>query len=362
MESAAAFRLPKTRACWRLVVAATVWVMGCSENPFQPGDEPPGQLRNPFEQNRRLGRGINLGNALEAPNEGDWGVVLQEVYFDLIKQAGFQSVRIPVRWSAHVGRTAPFRLEASLLRRVDWAIEQALSRDLAVIVNIHHYDEIMQDAASYRAQFLAIWKQLADHYKDYSYDLCFEILNEPHGSLTPTLWNIYQQEAVALIRESNPHRTLLVTPANWGGTGAVSTLELPAEDDNLIVTVHYYSPFQFTHQGAEWVPGSDAWLGTTWNGSAAERQAVTADCQAVHDWALVHNRPVNLGEFGAYSKADMESRVRWTSFVARTAEAFDMSWHYWEFISGFGVYDGETNSWHEALLRALIPLQTLTAL
>jgi endoglucanase len=28
---------------------------------------------DPFEQNRSLGRGVNLGNALEAPSEGEWG-------------------------------------------------------------------------------------------------------------------------------------------------------------------------------------------------------------------------------------------------------------------------------------------------
>jgi endoglucanase len=26
-----------------------------------------------YDVNRRLGRGVNLGNALEAPREGDWG-------------------------------------------------------------------------------------------------------------------------------------------------------------------------------------------------------------------------------------------------------------------------------------------------
>ena len=36
-------------------------------------------------------------------------------------------------------------------------------------------------------------------------------------------------------------------------------------------------------------------------------------------WAVKHRRPIYLGEFGAYSKADMESRARWTRFVADEA-------------------------------------------
>ena len=56
-----------------------------------------------FEQNRRLGRGVNFGNALEAPVEGEWGMVIEEGYFDLVKQAGLNSLRIPTRWTSHVG-------------------------------------------------------------------------------------------------------------------------------------------------------------------------------------------------------------------------------------------------------------------
>ena len=52
-----------------------------------------------FEANARLGRGVNLGNALEAPSEGSWGLYLKEEYFKDIAEAGFDSVRVPIRWS-----------------------------------------------------------------------------------------------------------------------------------------------------------------------------------------------------------------------------------------------------------------------
>ena len=62
-----------------------------------------------------------------------------------------------------------------------------------------------------------------------------------------------------------------------------------------------------------------------------------------------------LGEFGAYNKADLASRTRWTAFVARSAEERAISWAYWEFGAGFGVYDRSRNAWHEEILRALVP-------
>jgi endoglucanase len=121
------------------------------------------------------------------------------------------------------------------------------------------------------------------------------------------------------------------------------------------VAVHYYNPFQFTHQGAEWVPGSDAWLGTRWSATPAQLQAIQREFSEAAAWSAANNRPLNIGEFGAYSKADMASRALWTEYVARIAESNGMSWHYWEFIAGFGVYNGTTNDWNYPLLYALIP-------
>lgn len=329
-------------------------ISACSDdsNPVAPENETP---PDPFAQNARLGRGMNLGNALEAPNEGDWGVTLKSEYFDWIKNAGFNSVRIPIRWSTHALANAPYTIHPNFLLRVDWAITQALSRNLAVVINIHHYEEIMQDPAAHKARFLALWEQLANHYRDQSSDIFFEILNEPNANLTTTIWNQYLQEAIAVIRQTNPTRTIIVGPAFWYNSSALNSLVLPADDKNIIVAVHFYSPFNFTHQGADWVPGSGAWLGTTWSGTPAEQQAIQNEITLIANWGITNNRPMNIGEFGAYSAADIDSRARWTAFVARTAEAKDISWHYWEFIAGFGVYNSTTNDWNYPLLNALIP-------
>jgi endoglucanase len=303
-----------------------------------------------------FGRGVNLGNALEAPREGKWGVVLEEAYFEKIASAGFQSVRIPVRWSAHADSAPPYRIDPAFFARVDWAIGQALDRRLYPIVNMHHYDAVMDTPDQHRARFLALWEQIATHYKDSPDALSFELLNEPHGQLTSAKWNRLAAEAIAVVRRTNPTRKIVVGPGSWNSIGELKNLELPETDRNLIVTFHYYSPFKFTHQGASWVGGqSQSWLGTKWTGTRAEQQAVTQDLDRAIAWAVEHRRPIFLGEFGAYSKADIDSRARWTRFVADEALKRKIGFAYWEFCSGFGLFDPSRGQWIEPLKEALLP-------
>ena len=313
--------------------------------------------RDPFFQAlpKWLGRGVNLGNALDAPKEGAWGVVLKEEYFARIKAAGFDSVRIPIRWSAHAAESAPYRIDPRFFDRVDWAVAQSLRQRLIPVVNMHHYEGMFKDPDAHRARFLALWQQIAEHYSKYPPSLVLELLNEPHEKLTAEKWNRILAETIQIVRRSNPTREIMVGPVGWNAINDLPSLELPKDDAHLIATVHYYNPFQFTHQGADWAgPEARKWLGTKWTGSKAERQAVARDLDKAIAWAVEHHRPIYLGEFGAYSKGDLESRARWTRCVAEEAQKRKMSFAYWEFCSGFGVYDPVKNQWIEPLKQALL--------
>jgi endoglucanase len=335
----------------QLALALTL-VSACSTAPTPaPTPEPPVDA---FTINQRLAHSVNLGNALEAPTEGEWGVTLKEEFFQVISQKGFTAVRLPVRWSAHALKEAPYTIDPEFFKRVDWAVAQAFANNLAIVVNMHHYEEMALDPAGNQARFLAIWQQIAEHYQAYPNALMFEPMNEPNGLLNAKHWNDLVAAVLPVIRATNPTRNLVIGPAEWNGMRALQDLKLPADDQHIIVTFHYYNPFQFTHQGAEWAAGSESWLGTKW-GSNAEKQSVEFDFNVVAQWAKDNNRPIFLGEFGAYSKADMDSRARWTAAVAREAEAHNFSWGYWEFCAGFGVYDPATGQWREPLVQALLP-------
>ncbi|MCA0445500.1 MAG: glycoside hydrolase family 5 protein [Bacteroidetes bacterium] len=304
-------------------------------------------------QNQSLKTGINMGNMLEAPAEGEWGLYLKESeYFPVIKAAGFSHVRVPIRFSTHALKTEPYTINESFLKtRIDKIILAALDNGLSIIINIHHYDELFTDPAANKSRFLAIWKQLGARYKNLPKEVYFEILNEPHDKLTPTIWNDYLGEALTVIRAENPNRTVLVGTAEWGGASGVTKLVLP-NDQNLIVTIHYYNPFDFTHQGAEWVtpvlPVGRAWP----EGNDAAN--LENEFKTLSNWAIANNRPVHIGEFGAYSKGDLYSRYSWTLAVRTTSQKYGFSCAYWEFASGFGAYNATTGEWDSSLLLALI--------
>ncbi len=308
-----------------------------------------------FAANKALGRGVNLGNALEAPKEGDWGLTLEDDYFELIKKAGFDSVRLPVKWSAHAAAKAPYTIDAGFFRRVDHVLDQAEKAKLNVVLNVHHYDKLDGDPDGQGERFVGLWTQIAERYKARPASVYFELDNEPHGKLDDKKWNAVFPKALAAVRRSNPRRPVIIGPAFWNGIWALPKLTLPA-DENLIVTVHYYDPFEFTHQGAEWAGENVKGIrDREWSGSEAEIAQLRKGLDQAADWSKANKRPIFLGEFGAYEKAPFASRVKWTTAVAREAEARGFSWAYWEFGAGFGVYDRVKKEWRRPLLESLIP-------
>lgn len=308
-----------------------------------------------FAANKRLGRGINLGNALEPPRGANWGVVIEDEYFAAIKKAGFDSIRIPVRWNDYADKNPPYTIEKPMFEKVDHFLDLAEKQGLNVVLNIHHYDELDKDPDNHTARFEALWKQLGEHYRSRSKFLYFELDNEPHDQLIDDKWNEVLLKGLASVRQSNPTRPVIIGPPFWNGIWALPKLKLPS-DPNLIVTVHFYNPFEFTHQGASWAePKVRDLKNVAWTGNKEELDKLRSEFDQAANWGKTNNRPIYVGEFGAFEMAPMESRVRWTQAVARECEARGFSWAYWELCAGFGVYDPVAKNWRKPLLDALVP-------
>ena len=321
----------------------------------------PGASSTAINTARSLGRGVNFGNMLDAPNEGDWGLRVEDDYFARVKEAGFKNVRLPVRWSNHADVKAPYLIAAAFAIRVDAVVNQGLATGLYLILDMHHYRQLDGDAldagdlkvddAVLEQRFLAMWEQIAMRYKDKSDKLIFEIYNEPHGRQTSEKWNDLAARAVDVIRKTNPTRSIVIGPVQWNSASELKNLRMP-NDANLIATVHNYEPFVFTHQGAEWAsPPMPTGITCC---SAEQKNQITGPLVTAKLWSDAQHYPVYLGEFGAYNKADMNSRTNFTRFMRDEAEKRNMSWAYWEMAAGFGVYDPVAKAWRPELRNALL--------
>lgn len=293
-----------------------------------------------------LSRGINLGNVLDARSGTTperWPGAAA------IAGAGFRTVRVPVCWTDHLAHDGT--IDAQFVTRVDTVVDELLAHDLQVVLNVHHFDSIQADPVGQAGVLTGLWHQLATHYLDRPPALTMELLNKPRSPMTPAQWNDLSAAALSAFRDVDLGRRVLLGPAAANTLDELDALDVP-DDANLTLTVHYYEPFRFTHQGAWWVPGAEDWNGTRW-GSDDDR-AVTADFERAATWAHHHGHALFVGEFGAHAGADPDSRSRWTTWVRSEADRLGLGWAYWALGTEFGVL-GEDGNWDAGLHRALFP-------
>jgi endoglucanase len=300
----------------------------------------------------KLGRGVNILGYDKTFWQDYTKGRFKEKYFKMIKEAGFSTVRINLNPFSQMDGS--YKISPHWLETLDWVIDKGLEANLMIILDLHEYTAMADNPEGKKGMFLSFWKQVAPRYRDKSDRVVFEILNEPNQKLSAEMWNTFLAEAVKIIRESNPDRTLIIGPANWNGIESLNTLILPENDRNIIVTVHFYHPMRFTHQGAAWATEYKNLSGIKWTGTPDEKEAIESKLKIAADWSLKNDRPIFLGEFGAYDKGDMDSRAIYTAFVARTAEKLGFCWAYWQFDSDFIVYDIDKECWVEPILKALI--------
>ncbi len=322
-----------------------------------------GNADDAFAMTKKIGRGINFGNMLEAsPVEGSWGITLTDELFDKAKEAGFATIRLPVRWSNYAQATAPYTIDAAFFQRVDYAINAALSRGMNIVVNMHHYRQLCGealdsgeksvDARVLDDRFIAMWSQIATRYKDQPNDrVLLEPYNEPNTACNGARWNTLAKRALDEIRKTNPNRFVVIGPSSWNSAYALKDFA-PPDDQRVIITFHNYSPFQFTHQGASWGGSSaDSWLGTTCC-NQAQTSEITQGMEVAKQWAGTR-WPLWMGEFGSYEKAPYDSRVRYTRLLRDEAEKRGIAWAYWEMASVFGIWNPANKTWRTELRDAL---------
>jgi endoglucanase len=234
----------------------------------------------------------------------------------------------------------------------------------------------------------AIWRRLAPAIRVFDEEkVAIELLNEPPAD--SDIWNTVAKGLIADIRQWLPDHTIVVGPAGPQRHETLAAME-PFDDRNVVYAVHYYDPFYFTHQGANWggpddplqhfsglpFPADIGDAGVQANIGqlrAAGRNAIANDLEAslaepwtedgigaafgvMAAWSERHQRPVIVNEFGTLTfVAPRASRLEWLAAVGRQARAHCIGWTHWDFQDGFGLIDPETGMPDQGVIGALLP-------
>ena len=325
--------------------------------------------------NARIGKGINLGNSWDSDGnrlDSSWGNPIRDYDFPFIKKAGFNSVRIPVRWQ----RNSDYdnhTVDPKRLAGVKEDVQLALAQGLVVIVNFHHYVQLncagggqgcAYDSTAYEAEkahFLGMWAQVASEFNapEFPDDMVvLEILNEPTISNAERVDKL-MNDAYQVIRAAAPGKTIMFESYHSAKFEDLNILHLPA-DGNIIYSGHYYEPYGFSHQGHSYNCKGDA----AYNNSAfTDLDMYAKQAKALYpDIDGVNSIPLNMGEFGISGGTDYANKstckegeslpsarmkAQWASLSIKAAEAYGISWNYWGFTSVGGFEAAHHNAMDE---------------
>lgn len=297
---------------------------------------------------------------------------------------GMSHIRLPVDDERLGGAGAEQYLSA-----LSKEIETLQALGFAVSVDLHPgarlaalYDREPEAALD---AIMALWTDLAPVVGRFAASDTFaELLNEPPTSAE--VWHEQLPRLVRHVRRLLPKHTLIVAPFGAQRHEALDAMR-PLDDANIVYAVHYYDPFAFTHQGADWVnaetlgvlrglpypsPEGDPAMARILRdldarGETAARtvlanslldgwtqRSVDRAFDAMAAWSKQHEAPVIVNEFGVYAgAAPRAARLAWLSTVAAAAADRCIGWTHWDFEDGFGLADKTTGRLDAGVLDAL---------
>jgi endoglucanase len=293
-----------------------------------------------------MGTGVNIGNTLENTTtwETGWGNPrITKEFVESLARLGFKTVRVPVAWDTYA---RDGRIAADKLARVGEVVDWITAAGMYCVVNIHWdggwidssaKDRFPKTFATFSAEaerkYVSYWTQIASYFADRDEHVLFEALNEETnfegaGSMRKayaTLTHVNQLfiDTVRKTGGNNAKRLLIVTGYATDITKTTSSEYVLPKDTvphRLLISVHYYTPWQFAGmtQDESWGKVQHTW------GSASDVAELNRLFDAMQEFCKRHDLPAFVGEFGVTDKKETPSRVRWMSAVAEAALARKM--------------------------------------
>jgi endoglucanase len=283
----------------------------------------------------KLGKCINLANTLEPPNEGEWGPAFRDEDARILRSAGFSTVRVPVNFLGHARASAPYTLDRRFMERARHVIDTLRASGLNFIVDHHNNDDLSAAPNSNRDRSAAVWRQVAAALRDEPANVWFELLNEPHGNLTNANLLATLTPSLAAIRETNPTRIVVIGGDHWSGVDSLETLALP-DDPYVIPTMHYYDPFDFTHQGASFIHPAPPY-GRSF-GDVADAAQLEANLAKIRAYVARTGRVPFVGEYGAIETIPLPQRTLYYHTVTSAFASLGVASCAWGYRNAFPLW------------------------
>ncbi len=304
-----------------------------------------------------------------------------------IKSLGCDVIRLPINLHAMTGGGPDYTIDPLLYNFLDQAVDWAEELEIHLILDNHSFDPAVNTDPNIVDILIPVWTQMAEHYKDRSNYLYYEVLNEPHD-ISDLIWNSIQQRVINAIRAVDKKHTIVVGPAGWNSYYNLNYMPW-YEDDNLIYTFHFYDPFVFTHQGASWTgPSMESLAGVpfpydsermpdcppelegTWiqsNYDSYQNDGTVAHVKELINIAVLfkaqRNVPILCGEFGVYiPNSDNDDRVYWYEVVRSYLKQKGIAWTIWDYKGSFGLFEKDSGEFFDHDLNVpLVEALGLTA-
>ncbi|MBU0473335.1 MAG: cellulase family glycosylhydrolase [Bacteroidetes bacterium] len=313
-------------------------------------------------------KGVNLTSwfQVDSPQQIQFTKYTKQDFIN-IKSLGCDVIRLPINLHSMTDGTTEHNLDPLFLSFLDEVVDWAEELNINIILDNHSFNPAVNTDGSIIQTLIPVWKNMAEHFKNRSNNIYFEILNEPHG-ISDANWNAIQQAIIMVIRQIDAIHTIVVGPANWNSYSSLDDMPIYT-DKNLIYTFHFYDPFLFTHQGASWtepslvplagmpfpynvnaMPTFPAELNGTWIQSSYNNyinDGTVAKVKELIDIAVKFKNDRNVeifcGEFGVYiPNSNNEDRVLWYEIVRKYFEEKNISWTIWDYQGGFGLFEKDS--------------------
>jgi endoglucanase len=343
-------------------------------NPLPP--DMTGMESTAVQMASRIKLGWNIGNTMEAiGGETNWGNPrVTNALIQAVKQAGFDSIRIPASWDQYANQTTG-KIDEAWLNRVKEVVQYCMDNDMPTILNIHWDGGWLENNVTLEKQVAnnskqrAFWQQIATHLRDFDERLMFAGANEPNVETIaqmPVLMSYHQTfvDAVRATGGRNAYRILVVQGPNTDieRTSQFWT-QMPTDtaQNRLMVELHFYTPFQFALMASDeswgnqffyWGAGNHSTTDTAHNPTWGEEATIDSLFATVKNQFVNQGIPVVLGEFGArrrtdqLSGADLElhlrSRAAWYRYVTEQGLANGILPYLWD--AATDVIDRNSNT------------------